>query len=199
MERPDQTCYFKSSDGHVHHWSFSTQRLNLNVAHEACSNSGSIIIDSTRRGKLFPDSFSYTVPIWCAVLNHFVLGIAIKDALILPSWLPEMLKSSVQHSMVKILFQIPVDTIQLVRSSLEGVLLYPLRPIWCCVEDGMVSWPSEDAVSFLVTSESNRSAMALGYTPLILFSCSGDISEDDHREVHSWHYIKGAGDDEENW
>lgn len=33
---------------------------------------GCIIVDSTRRGKRFPDSMSKTIPIWCCVLNRAV-------------------------------------------------------------------------------------------------------------------------------
>lgn len=29
-----------------------------------------IIVDSTRRGKRFPDALSKTIPIWCAVINR---------------------------------------------------------------------------------------------------------------------------------
>lgn len=82
-------CYFKSTDGHAHHWKFSTARLNTNVllkimqqaeATAASSSSsaaassprctGALIVDSTRKGKRFPDSFSRTIPIWCAVWNR---------------------------------------------------------------------------------------------------------------------------------
>lgn len=31
-----------------------------------------IIVDSTRRGKSFPDALSKTIPIWCAVVNRAV-------------------------------------------------------------------------------------------------------------------------------
>lgn len=31
-----------------------------------------IIVDSTRRGKSFPDALSKTIPIWCAVVNRVV-------------------------------------------------------------------------------------------------------------------------------
>ncbi len=64
--------YFKSTDGHFNHWDFSKQRLNLNVYQLACEYNGVIIVDSTRRGKSFPDSLSKTVPIWCCVLNRFI-------------------------------------------------------------------------------------------------------------------------------
>ena len=49
-----RTCYFKSTDGHTGQWSFSLVRLNLNLAEEAAQAGGSIIVDATRRGKVFP-------------------------------------------------------------------------------------------------------------------------------------------------
>lgn len=67
-------------------------RLNLHVVKQASQDSGLIIVDSTRKGKKFPDrsvffvvnllyllmflyffslcSFSRTLPIWCCVLNR---------------------------------------------------------------------------------------------------------------------------------
>lgn len=78
---PSEGCYFKSTDGHPHHWKFSTARLNTNVllkiiqtaetaAPSTSHCSGALIVDSTRKGKRFPDSFSRTIPIWCAVWNR---------------------------------------------------------------------------------------------------------------------------------
>lgn len=46
------TCYFKSTDGHNNNWSFSTVRLNLNVAQAAASAGGCLIVDATKRGKV---------------------------------------------------------------------------------------------------------------------------------------------------
>lgn len=92
------TCHFKSTDGHSRNLSFSTTRLNLNVARLAADKGGCIIVDATRRGKRFPvsilrskhcileeiprhscphyqrhlylqDAFSKTLPIWAAVVN----------------------------------------------------------------------------------------------------------------------------------
>jgi tRNA A64-2'-O-ribosylphosphate transferase len=65
------TCYFKSSDGHSRRWSFSYTRLNSHLACAAGKARGCIIVDSTRRGKQFPDSFTATVPLWAAVLNRY--------------------------------------------------------------------------------------------------------------------------------
>ncbi|CAM9703202.1 unnamed protein product, partial [Laminaria digitata] len=66
----DGACYFKSTDGHSRRWSFSYTRLNMHLAAAAAASGGCILVDSTRTGKRFPDSFTATVPIWCCVLNH---------------------------------------------------------------------------------------------------------------------------------
>ena len=65
----DGNCYFKSTDGHTNVWQFSLTRLNLNVVSAACKHGGALLVDSTRTGKRFPDSFTATVPIWCAIIN----------------------------------------------------------------------------------------------------------------------------------
>ncbi len=51
---PQTTCYFKSTDGHNGNWSFSTTRLNINLAECAANHGGAVIVDATRRGKSFP-------------------------------------------------------------------------------------------------------------------------------------------------
>jgi tRNA A64-2'-O-ribosylphosphate transferase len=48
------TCYFKSTDGHNGNWSFSTVRLNLNLAEAAAASGGCLIVDATKRGKVCP-------------------------------------------------------------------------------------------------------------------------------------------------
>jgi tRNA A64-2'-O-ribosylphosphate transferase len=63
-------AYFKSTDGHAGQWSFSLRRLNLQLLEVVGKHGGCVIVDSTRRGKLMPDAFSKTVPIWCAVINR---------------------------------------------------------------------------------------------------------------------------------
>jgi Rit1 N-terminal domain len=57
----DGHCYFKSTDGHESSWSFSLRRINLELARSAAASGGAIIVDSTRQGKKFPDSFTATV------------------------------------------------------------------------------------------------------------------------------------------
>eukprot|EP00850_Spirogloea_muscicola_P011815 SM000074S21725 [mRNA] locus=s74:614493:618139:- [translate_table: standard] len=68
----DAACYFKSTDGHAGNWSFSLTRLNMHLALLAAARGGVVIVDATRKGKRFPDSFSKTVPMWACVLNRAV-------------------------------------------------------------------------------------------------------------------------------
>ncbi|GLJ30544.1 hypothetical protein SUGI_0604740 [Cryptomeria japonica] len=68
----DDTCYFKSTDGHTGNWSFNPIRLNIHVATIAAEKGGCIIVDATRKGKRFPDSMSKTIPIWICVLNRAI-------------------------------------------------------------------------------------------------------------------------------
>ncbi|KAA6374043.1 MAG: putative initiator tRNA phosphoribosyl transferase family protein [Streblomastix strix] len=65
----DETVYFKSTDGHYGKWNFSFSRLNLHLLSYAFNKDGCIIVDSTRKGKQFPDSLSKTIPIWICVMN----------------------------------------------------------------------------------------------------------------------------------
>ncbi|WFC93663.1 tRNA A64-2'-O-ribosylphosphate transferase [Malassezia brasiliensis] len=79
-DRLAATSYFKSTDGHMHQWEFSLKRANLHLVDilqppasadgERNALTGCILVDSTRRGKRYPDALAKTVPIWCAVLNR---------------------------------------------------------------------------------------------------------------------------------
>jgi len=74
---------FKSTDGHTGTYNFSLKRLNLAFLSTACASACScscayaspavFIIDASKT-KIQPDSFSKTLPIWCAVLNRLVLA-----------------------------------------------------------------------------------------------------------------------------
>ena len=79
-DRVAATSYFKSTDGHMHQWDFSLKRATLHLVDilqppassdgERSALTGCILVDSTRRGKRYPDALAKTVPIWCAVLNR---------------------------------------------------------------------------------------------------------------------------------
>lgn len=49
------TAYFKSSDGHPGAWIMPPSRLNLGFLLTVTTAGGAILVDSTRKGKRFPD------------------------------------------------------------------------------------------------------------------------------------------------
>ncbi|CAM9863616.1 unnamed protein product, partial [Discosporangium mesarthrocarpum] len=221
----DGTCYFKSTDGHSRrralssahldplgprhapeggssspHWAFSYTRLNLHLAAAAAEHGGCIVVDSTRSGKRFPDSFTSTIPIWCAVLNRLVAEDRAREGqdwdvdLHTPRWL-----SPSEAAQIKEKLDGWVEGLGGARASLQGrlarVLRKPLRPVWLCPDglllEGML--PAWDAASLTFTPVICVSASKLG-----CFS-EAVTSREAHRQRHSWVYVQGAGDDEEQW
>jgi tRNA A64-2'-O-ribosylphosphate transferase len=45
------SAYFKSTDGHMGEWAFSTRRMNTHVLELVGQRDGLVVVDSTRRGK----------------------------------------------------------------------------------------------------------------------------------------------------
>lgn len=68
-------CYFKSTDGHQGKWSFSLSRLNLHLMDVMASNGGVIIVDATRKGKLFP----VRRQLWNLLIEASILGCIVQD------------------------------------------------------------------------------------------------------------------------
>eukprot|EP01138_Halocafeteria_seosinensis_P008668 gb/GECG01008859.1/.p1 GENE.gb/GECG01008859.1/~~gb/GECG01008859.1/.p1 ORF type:complete len:655 (+),score=59.75 gb/GECG01008859.1/:1-1965(+) len=140
----DDTCYFKSTDGHHGNWNFSPVRLNFNVLEAALANEGVIIVDSTRRGKKFPDALSKTVPIWCAVLNSVVYqsayGIDVDPCqfLHLPPWVSPTEQDSIKAKMPGW-----VNHLQRNKALVTNICgkwdtdyaFRPLRCVWICRDD----------------------------------------------------------------
>ncbi|GAB4852655.1 hypothetical protein Ancab_016870 [Ancistrocladus abbreviatus] len=209
------TCYFKSTDGHNNNWSFNTSRLNLHVALLAAQKGGCIIVDSTRKGKRFPDSMSKTIPIWACVLNWSIQNycnmmdmVPVKDtesntcnanaectkpvsldwdcSLHLPLWVSKTEKASIEARLEGWIRQLEASGADI--ASLAASLKKPLRPLW--ISQKSVIWlnevPDHDSWDF---------------TPIILVSASSSSSVFQQRtsSQFSWTYIPGAGDDEESW
>ncbi|KAH7572699.1 hypothetical protein JRO89_XS04G0291800 [Xanthoceras sorbifolium] len=211
------TCYFKSTDGHTNNWSFNTSRLNLHVALLAGDKGGCIIVDSTRRGKRFPDSMSKTIPIWTCVLNRSVCNFRNKMCNNAHVVVEGESNASDDHANDRREFSVDWDcslhlplwvsdtekaaindrlegwTKELEASgadiaSLASCLKKPLRPLW--ISQKTVIWLNEvpDHDSW-------------DFTPIILVSASSQSGIPQHRTTSkfSWNYIPGAGDDEESW
>lgn len=185
----DGTCYFKSTDGHTHHWDFAISRLNLHVVHEASGHNGIMIIDSTRRGKRFPDSLTKTIPIWCCVVNRAVQRHRTQHQcaeksheswdtdLNVPLWIPEMEKLQIEQRIDAFVDKFVQSGVDL--DTISRVLQKPLRCLWICPRTRTL--PDLDHLSF---------------TPLLLASAS---SVDYPVKSHAWTYIQGAADDQQEW
>nr|AKM76538.1 initiator tRNA phosphoribosyl transferase family protein [Geranium incanum] len=210
------TCYFKSTDGHTNNWSFNTSRLNLHVAHLAGQKGGCIIVDSTRKGKRFPDSMSKTIPIWTCVFNRAIANhrrrMQVHDKLMeeepntadehtenkrqnphewdsslhMPLWVSKTEKASIEDRLEEWTKELESSGADI--ASLASCLKKPLRPLW--ISQKTVIWlnevPDHDSWDF---------------TPIILLSASSSTGVIQHRSTSefSWNYIPGAGDDEESW
>ena len=192
-------CYFKSTDGHDRNFQFnSSTRLNLEVALTAARHQGALIVDSTRRGKLFPDSLRATIPIWCCVLNN-LLGFE-HCAFTAPDWLmtPQQILYISRELIPALISSLPSMTKSLILSELAGKLVKPMVPVWVYPdEDGVLEWKG-DFASDTLDNLSEASLDELPFTPLLLLSCSG-AKRPRHVSEQSWEYIQGAADDEENW
>ncbi|KAF0904895.1 hypothetical protein E2562_038633 [Oryza meyeriana var. granulata] len=211
------TCYFKSTDGHAGNWAFSTARLNLHLALLAGERGGCIIVDSTRRGKRFPDSMSKTIPIWCCVLNRAIerhrlqtinrgsgvdldMSAAVPNreagktfgasnwdnSVHLPVWVLDTERNAIEGRIEEWTTQFESCGADI--HSLALSLQKPLRPLW--ISQKTCIWLNE--VPELESWD---------FTPIILVSASasGAIATQRMTSEFSWHYIPGAGDDEESW
>ncbi|KAL3532528.1 hypothetical protein ACH5RR_006049 [Cinchona calisaya] len=212
------TCYFKSTDGHTNNWSFNTSRLNLHVALLAGQRGGCMIVDSTRKGKRFPDSMSKTIPIWTCVLNRAIsnyrnrcFGGGRTSSQYTVSNVPDVLSTDTRQvssdwdctlhlplwvsETEKALIEDRLEqwTMELEASgadisSIALSLKKPLRPLW--ISQKTVIWLNE-------VPEYD----SWDFTPIMLVSASSPSPTYRQRTTSefSWNYIPGAGDDEESW
>ncbi|KAK8855491.1 initiator tRNA phosphoribosyl transferase [Apiospora arundinis] len=179
LDKKAGSAYFKSTDGHMGQWSFSTRRLNLHLLSVIGENDGCIIVDSTRRGKRMPDALSKTIPTWCCVINHALFPETDEHRLFTP---PHVVSES-EHAQMKARIPDFVEALASLRvdiASLRKQLKKPLRPFW-------------------LTQESQIEAMTEiyeDYHPVICLTSSRRVQGG---EMSEGGYIQGAGDDTENW
>lgn len=151
-----------------------------------------MVVDSTTRGKRFPDSFSATVPIWCAVMNTIVFQRTFPFCA--PPWMEPSSTAQMNSLLHSFVESVDSTTHCMVRELLLPLLKMPFQPIWVCPsDDGALEWLG-DGAECLFDDDSN-----ISFTPVIMLSCSPVTSEAVHSQHHSWQYVQGAGDDEESW
>ncbi|KAL8239879.1 hypothetical protein R6Q59_016446 [Mikania micrantha] len=174
-----------------------------------------MIVDSTRKGKRFPDSMSKTIPIWTCVLNRAILnyrnkmnginkpkeegtsssqscGTAVQESLEwdpslhLPLWVPDTEKIRIDSKLNEWVKVLETSGVDI--ASISSLLKKPLRPLW--ISQKTVIWLNE-------VPDYND----WDFTPIILISASAssDIYRQKTSSEFSWNYIAGAGDDEESW
>lgn len=202
-----RTSYFKSTDGHAGHWQFSSTRLNLFVAELAAAAGGAVIVDSTRRGKPFPDALTKTVPAWCAMINHIVLGEPL-DATPFPRWLPASEVGAIRALLPTWVAALPPGITAAIRAALDGGRLSaPLRAHWACnaiSEGAPCSLDAWEACVLPVLGEARgglEEEEEAKEVPLLCVSASRLVAEGgDVASAHAgWAYVQGAGDDAETW
>lgn len=173
-------------------------------------------MDSTRKGKRFPDSMSKTIPIWTCVLNRAILNyrnkmldsgllmnrevadysncaedVKLKNhiwdcSLHLPLWVPDTEKAAIEERIEKWTNQLEASGADI--ACISSCLKKPLRPLW--ISQKTVIWLNE-------VPDHNQ----WDFTPIILVSASSssDVFRNKTSSEFSWNYIPGAGDDEESW
>ncbi|EHN00714.1 Rit1p [Saccharomyces cerevisiae x Saccharomyces kudriavzevii VIN7] len=199
-----RTSYFKSTDGHVNQWDFSTRRLNFHLLETIRDKKGIIIIDSTRRGKKIPDSLSKTVPIWCAVLNTIMLQKEKEDVdidkvlYVPPETVPkseyDMIKRKIPELVAKLKKLNVVDSKKL-NDLFMGKIL---RPIWVHPGSSLLNHSVDYFTGELKEQETWEAPKDQNIIPIILCTVSYQ-AQDGMDKRYGFTYVQGAADDHELW
>ncbi|KAF8340475.1 tRNA A64-2'-O-ribosylphosphate transferase [Cantharellus anzutake] len=178
----NEPAYFKSTDGHYGRWDFNMRRANLNLIPIVEKSGGIIIVDSTRRGKRFPDALSKTIPTWCCVINR-----ASKAKRDLTDWddklyTPPIAVSPSEHAQIE--NGLEAWTHNLLSSSFDVIqLTKPLRPIWISPASTLDRLDISD----------------LDFYPVFCVSASKLVENDGIERRLGYVYVQGSGDDHEMW
>lgn len=190
------SAYFKSTDGHHGQWDFSLRRLNLQLIPILGNGGGAVVVDSTRRGKSLPDSFSKTVPIWVAVINRVLFPELISTHSLQHPPAPDDLGlseiSQIEAKLdgfVQSFAELGVDI-----STLRTQLKYPIRIIWEINGRSRIDFEDEEDDSGTDSAPSTPENSRVNR--LVLCSASQRVRG---AEASEGGYIQGAGDDSEGW
>ncbi|KAK5073511.1 tRNA A64-2'-O-ribosylphosphate transferase [Lithohypha guttulata] len=198
------SAYFKSTDGHVSQWSFSTRRLNLPVlqllGHASSQGTGCVLIDTTRRGKSYPDALRRTVPIWSTVWNRVLFPEMVDSGYCdFQSFGLEGSETSQIESRIP-QFAADLRALGLSLEDLRQKVKCPVRCVWVSQPGDKQHW--EECFENLVQqiqSETWRSQQASGTNNINILICCSASKRVLGAEMSEDGYIQGAGDDSEGW
>ncbi|BGP21574.1 tRNA A64-2'-O-ribosylphosphate transferase [Rhodotorula toruloides] len=190
-------AYFKSTDGHAGEHNFNLRRANLALLPLIKERGGIVLVDSTRRGKRFPDALSKTIPLWCATLNRtreiILLPTPENSPVSLEVWKeqgrlytsPQAVGRS-EHAQIEAKVEKWANELALSAYELSSLkaLDRPLRPFFV----SPASTLSQSPVSFETCY------------PVVCASASKLAEEADSLErAEGFTYVQGSGDDHEAW
>jgi len=188
---------FKSTDGHLGEWSLNSRRLNLHLVTIIAERGGALLVDATRRGRVLPDSFAKTVPIWCACINRACIAerggeedlSAWCTQLETPQYVDAAEKAAIEERLEKF-----VSVLRRCVGSHQvlGALTKPLRPLWLTAAPGggLLTGANSDITDMVQSSKD------LPFAPVICVSASEPI---DRERRADYTYLQGSADDEEDW
>ena len=163
--------YFQSTDGHMGTYAMSLKRLNLPLIELLHIHGGCILVDSSVR-KLLPDSFSRTIPIWCAVMNRIALKYRADLGLTSPSlyandndeWdialhTPSSIVSPEEYLEITNLIDARVELLYQSRAIVDihrfvEIMTKPIRAIW--VANGSVQYDTISSISHPLSIEVDK-------------------------------------------
>eukprot|EP01135_Chromosphaera_perkinsii_P002563 Nk52_evm79s224 gene=Nk52_evmTU79s224 len=189
--RFDSSVYFKSTDGHLGKWELSTRRRNLHLVSLLVELGTCVVLDSTKRGRMVPDSFAKTIPIWCACINRVVQRLQKKSV---DEWDVALhthprFVSAVEHNEISTLLDVFVLKFEEHMCERDAEILRkvakPLRPLWIT--------PATKYVEDI-------DLHAMEFYPIVCFSVSEVVTTADGIVTKgNFNYIQGCADDHEAW
>ncbi|KNE56967.1 hypothetical protein AMAG_02733 [Allomyces macrogynus ATCC 38327] len=153
-------------------------QLNLHLLKILDNHQGLIIIDSTRRGKRFPDALTRTVPLWCAAMSALLnlpLGLCT---------LPSQVSASENAAMAAHLATAILPRLRAAKIKLPARPTKPLRLLWISPSSTSLDRPDPSELEFI---------------PVYCVCVSRVVEESDGYRGDNYVYIQGAADDEKNW
>ncbi|KAL7747548.1 tRNA A64-2'-O-ribosylphosphate transferase [Sorochytrium milnesiophthora] len=184
----DGAVYFKSTDGHYGKWDLPLRRANLQLLDALQAHGMAIVVDSTRKGKRFPDALAKTVPIWCAVMTQLLQAARGEEADGALATHPDLVSRSEHSAMEQHIADVllPRASTYLDVSKWAQSVHKPIRPLW---------WtPSTKLFTDMLPNFAQ-----CDFYPVVCVSASQPCRDAVHIREQGWVHIQGAADDEEHW